>query len=113
MVTATMSMTRAEAEEFLFYEAQLLDERRYDEWLDLFDPEGIYWIPMQDGTNPKLEPSVLFDDTALRAQRVHQLLREPHYAQMPPSRTLRSLTNVRVEASVHDDYDAVVRCNLL
>ncbi len=112
MSEPTATITRQAAEDFLFQEAQLLDDRHYDDWLKLFHPQGIYWIPMRDGTNPKLEPSILYDDSGLREQRVHQLLREPHYAQMPASRTLRAITNVRVIPDVPDGVDAIVRCNL-
>ena len=32
-------------EQFLFQEARLLDERRFEEWLSLFSDDGVYWIP--------------------------------------------------------------------
>jgi 3-phenylpropionate/cinnamic acid dioxygenase small subunit len=113
MPTLNSAMTREEAEEFLFREAELLDDRRYDDWLPLFHPDGIYWMPINDGTDPTLEPSILYDDAALREQRVHQLLREPHYAQIPASRTLRSITNVRIKPDLAPDGSTIVRSNLL
>src|SRR5689334_25419037 len=39
------SLSRQQAEEILFEEAQLLDERRYDEWLALLTDDAIYWVP--------------------------------------------------------------------
>ena len=36
-----------EVHEFLCAEADLLDERRYDEWLDLLDDDVAYWVPMR------------------------------------------------------------------
>ena len=35
-------------ERFLFHEARLLDERRFDDWLALFAPDGWYWVPLED-----------------------------------------------------------------
>jgi 3-phenylpropionate/cinnamic acid dioxygenase small subunit len=105
-------LTRGEAEAFLYREARLLDERRLEEWLELFTPDGVYWIPIADGTDPAREPSILYDDGKLRAQRVHRILHQPHHAQHPPSRTVHSVTNVEVEDGAGTD-EALVRCVLL
>src|SRR2546426_5482374 len=34
-------------ESFLYHEAELLDERRYEEWLALLDEDVRYWMPMR------------------------------------------------------------------
>src|SRR5262249_50847346 len=60
--TPTVALTRQQAEDFLYHEARLLDERRFEEWLELFTADGLYWLPMDDGTDPTLEPSILFAD---------------------------------------------------
>ena len=36
-----------EVEQFLYHEAELLDERRYEEWLTLFTDDVRYWMPMR------------------------------------------------------------------
>src|SRR5262249_4006036 len=36
-----------EVEEFLYREAELLDARRFDEWLALFTEDARYWMPMR------------------------------------------------------------------
>jgi 3-phenylpropionate/cinnamic acid dioxygenase small subunit len=108
-----MNLTRSQAEDFLFHEARLLDTRSYDEWLTLFTDDGVYWLPMADGTDPSLEPSVLYDDSKMRAMRVHQLVRKRnHYAQVPTSRTLHSVSNVMVAPGERDD-EVLVRCNVM
>jgi benzoate/toluate 1,2-dioxygenase beta subunit len=107
-----MELHRSEAEDFLFLEAQLLDSRDYEQWLRLFTPDGIYWIPMEDDVDPELEPSVLYDDTRMREMRVHQLLHKPHYAQQPRSRTVHAISNVTVAAAEQAD-EAIVRCNVM
>src|SRR3546814_11557379 len=33
-------------EDFLSYEGELLDERRFDEWLELFTEDARYWMPL-------------------------------------------------------------------
>lgn len=104
-------LTRAEAEDFLYCEARLLDERQFEEWLKLFTGDGLYWIPMDDNGDPEKDPSVLYDDALTRRQRVYQLLHQPHYSQMPPSRTIRFISNVEVSDGEKEDT-CVVRCNV-
>ncbi len=102
----------ANAEQFVYRECRLLDERRLDEWLALFTEDGIYWLPSSDHAHPEQEPSLVYDDTVQRTKRVHQLLRESHLAQMPPSRTVHLVSNVEVEEG-EAPLTVVVRCNVL
>jgi 3-phenylpropionate/cinnamic acid dioxygenase small subunit len=105
------AITRHEAEDFLFHEARLLDEGRFEDWLRLFAKDGTYWIPLDEYADPKHEPSILYDDGPGREWRVHQLLHQPHYSQMPRSRTVHFISNVQVEPEQANGA-AVVRCNL-
>ena len=107
----TMVISRNEAEDYLYREAAILDQREYDRWLTLFTDDGIYWLPMEDDGDPHLQSSILYDDTKMRAMRVHQILRKSHYAQMPKSRTVHSISNVIVEAINYDD-ETEVNCVL-
>jgi len=104
-------LSRQEAEDFVYREARLLDERRFEEWLELFTPDGLYWIPIDENSDPEKEPSVLYDDSATRGQRVYQLLHQPHWSQMPPSRTLHLVSNVRV-ADDQAPGNCVVHCHV-
>jgi 3-phenylpropionate/cinnamic acid dioxygenase small subunit len=101
--TPTVQLTRQQAEDLLYREARLLDERHLEDWLELFTADGLYWIPMDDGVDPTLEPSILFADADERKLRVYQILHQPHYAQMPPSRTARVVANVEVAPAERDD----------
>ena len=93
-----MNLTREGAEAFLIEEARMLDEGRFDDWLKLFSPDGIYWLPMIDGSDPEREPSVVYDNAKAREQRVFSLTHAAHYAQRPPSRTIHFISNVQVES---------------
>lgn len=104
-------LTRAEAEAFLYAEARLLDEDRLEEWLELFTGDGIYWIPSNEGSDPEVETSILYDDAEQRAKRVYQL-RHGHLSQVPHSRLVHFITNVEVVAGGPGD-EAEVHCNLL
>ncbi len=50
-------------ETFLCHEADLLDQRRYETWYDLFTDDGLYWVPIGDeADDPARAVSVAFDD---------------------------------------------------
>jgi len=101
------AITRAEAEDFLYLEAQLLDERRLDEWLDLFTEDGIYWLPIDPASEPKRHLSIVYDNALRRQERVWRLLHTEAPSQSPASRTQHFVSNLRVEPG--PDGEAIVR----
>jgi len=110
-VTGVVALTREDAEGLVYHECQLLDERRLDEWLELFTEDGVYWLPTSDLDRPE-GASAMYDDALQRKKRVHQLLREPRLAQTPPSRTVHLISNVQIDQS-DGSSEATVRCNVL
>lgn len=95
-----------EVAEFLYAEAELLDERRFDEWLDLFTEDARYWMPMRQniplGQEDRENTSDMsgiswFDEgkTTLRS-RVEQIKTGMHWAEEPLSRVCHMVSNVRV-----------------
>lgn len=82
---------------FLFVEARLLDARQYDAWLALFASDGTYWVPLREGQpDPESELNILYDDAGRLADRVARLNSGIAYAQDPPSRTARTISNIIV-----------------
>ena len=109
-----------EIERFLVDEAALLDEGRFHEWLDVLAAEIRYWMPAQvNRTRRERDRRIdgrdalpYFDETweHLR-QRVARLDTGIAWAEEPPSRTRRLVTNFRI---THAPGDAVrARTNLL
>ena len=85
-------------EQFLFREARLLDERRFAEWLALWSPEGMYWIPRAHGqASPYDHISIAWEDAMLRDVRVGRLLHARNWSQLPPTRTARLIGNVMID----------------
>lgn len=103
-------MTVADAEAFLYREVRLLDERRLNDWNDLFTEDGVYALPFTIDADPELDSMLLYDMPLQRRMRVHQLLRYEHLAQSPPSRTVHVVNNVEVEDG---SDEIVVRCNMV
>lgn len=89
----------AGVEAFLVAEARLLEERRWDDWLALFAPDGWYWVPIEEGqADPRHTVSLIYDDRRLLETRVRRLADGRLHAQTPPSRTSRMIANPTIEA---------------
>ena len=87
-----------EVEALLYREARLLDERRFDEWLELFTQDAVYWVPAGgDAPDPAQHVSLVYDDRQRLELRVRRALSAQAWAQDPPSHTARAVSNVEVE----------------
>lgn len=96
---------RAAAEQALFHEARLLDDRRYRDWLDRFTPDCVYWVPLDLGGDPRRQVSYLLDDRRRMADRIGLLETGWAHAQNPPSRTVRTVSNVEAWPADSSDGD--------
>jgi len=116
-----------EVEQFLYREARLLDERRYDEWMALLADDVHYWVPTrrnrgQARTESRAdidrelsgpEELCFFDENKLTlVGRVVRLSTGQAWGENPPSRTRRFVSNVEVERAGADD-ELRVHSNLL
>lgn len=94
----------ADVEQFLYYEAELLDEWKLDEWLTLFLPDSHYLVPSL--SNPDLDSKqslyMIMDDYRRLSSRVHQYAGGFVWAENPHSQVQRMVTNVRI-VSQNDD----------
>ena len=117
---------KQEVEAFLYHEAELLDERRYEEWLELLAEDVRYWMPMRRNVKfGELEREFTregqdinwFDegkDTLTR--RVQQILTGVHWAEEPLSRLCHMVSNVQllhVRPSAADPAEVTVKCRFL
>lgn len=95
-------------ERFLFLEARLLDEARFEDWLALYTPTATYWVPSQPGqASPHDTVSVIYDDRRLLETRVRRLVSPGIHAQTPPSRTSRLVGNVSLAAPGAGDGEGI------
>ncbi|MEO8311509.1 MAG: aromatic-ring-hydroxylating dioxygenase subunit beta [Caldimonas sp.] len=84
--------------DFVVREARLLDDKRYDDWLDLWTDDGIYWVPLTpEQTDGIHHNSHLHEDKLLRTLRVERLKSPRAYSQQPPSRALHVLQVPTIE----------------
>ena len=114
-------LLKHEVEEFLFMEADLLDSRRYEEWLELLTDDIHYWMPVRRTTTARevdrefTEPGgVAFfdDDKRLLTMRIQRLSVGRAWAEDPPSRTRHFVTNVRILAMDGNEITVASNFNL-
>jgi benzoate/toluate 1,2-dioxygenase beta subunit len=101
-------------EAFLLHEAHLLDDRRFEEWMELFTPDGYYWAPASLGqTDPLNAVSLVYDDREAMQTRIRRLRHPRIHVQTPPSRTARLVANAFVEEADADGGACVVRSKFM
>jgi benzoate/toluate 1,2-dioxygenase beta subunit len=88
---------RSAIEAFLINEATLLDDRRFEEWRDLFDDDGYYWVPLKpEHVDPGAQAALFYDDREIMQTRINRLRHPFIHAQTPPHRTCHLVGNVTV-----------------
>jgi len=98
---------------FLYREARLLDERRFEEWQALFTEDGYYWVPTKpDQTDPLAQVSIFYDDQDSMRTRIQRLRHPEIHIQSPPSRTARVVSNIWLDAPPKD-ADILVKSTLI
>jgi 3-phenylpropionate/cinnamic acid dioxygenase small subunit len=130
MTETTERLDRAllmrEIEDFLYHEAELLDERRYQDWLALVAEDVRYWMPMrrnvkigeQEREFTRADHDINWFDEGKETleRRVKQILTGIHWAEEPVSRISHMVSNVQLlEAtpSVADAAEVAVKCRFL
>ena len=119
-------LLKDEIEQFLYQEAELLDERRFEEWLDFLTEDIRYWMPMRRNVKfGELDREFTreghdinwFDegkDTLVR--RVNQILTGVHWAEEPLSRVCHSVSNVQIldaTPSLSQPTEVSIKCRFL
>jgi 3-phenylpropionate/cinnamic acid dioxygenase small subunit len=118
---------KQEIEDFLYMEADLLDQREFRQWLDLLAEDLVYFMPIRrnvkfgqheerENTRQGEGISWFDEDKWTLGKRVEQILTGVHYAEEPLSRVTHMVSNVRlleVSPSVEEPAQVVVGCRFL
>src|ERR1700753_556637 len=113
---------KQDVEDFLYMEADLLDQRMFREWLDLLAEDLVYFMPIRrnvkfgqhaekENTRQGEGTSWFDEDKWPLGKRVEQILTGVHYAEEPLSRVTHMVGNVRlldVRPSVEEAQDVTV-----
>jgi 3-phenylpropionate/cinnamic acid dioxygenase small subunit len=118
---------KSDIEDFLYAEADLLDERRFRDWLDLLADDITYFMPIRrnvkfgqhaerENTRQGEGISWFDEDKWTLTKRVDQILTGVHFAEEPLSRVCHMVSNVQIRSaapSVEDPREVEARCRFL
>ncbi len=119
-------LLKNEIEEFFFQEADLLDERKFEDWLDLLTDDIRYWMPMRrnvksseldrEFTREGQDINWFDEGKETLDRRVRQILTGVHWAEEPLSRICHFVTNVQIldaAPSASDPTEVSAKCRFL
>jgi 3-phenylpropionate/cinnamic acid dioxygenase small subunit len=119
-------LLKQKVEDFLYQEAELLDERRFEEWLDLLADDVRYWMPMRrnvrfgelDREFTRAGQDINWFDEGKKTltRRVQQILTGVHWAEEPLSRICHMVSNVQilhVQPSLAEAAEVTVKSRFL
>jgi benzoate/toluate 1,2-dioxygenase subunit beta len=104
-----------EVEQFLYRQAACLDGKQWQDWIDLFTPDGIYWMPPDasyetwDG-----QPAIFAEDKNLMTVRMLRVLHPDAWSQRPLWETNHVVSNVRIrKANKNGDVEVTSRFHMM
>ncbi|MSQ20253.1 MAG: phenylpropionate dioxygenase [Betaproteobacteria bacterium] len=99
------SVTQQDVIRLVYREARLIDEKRFDEWYDLFAEDAYYWVPLThdqpDGLN---HTSLAWEDKLLLKLRLERLKNSRSYSQHPVSRCVHVLQQPEIELAERERW---------
>lgn len=119
-------LLKYEVEEFLYQEAELLDERRFEDWLDILTEDIRYWMPIRrnvkfgeldrEFTRQGQDINWFDEGKDTLTRRVNQILTGVHWAEEPLSRICHTVSNVQIREATPSASEAAevsVKCRFM
>jgi 3-phenylpropionate/cinnamic acid dioxygenase small subunit len=104
-VVATVALV-----DFVYHEARLLDEKRFDEWYELWTDDARYWMPLTRGQpNGEMFTSLFYEDKLLLRVRIERLRHPNAFSQQQPSFCQHVLQQPSVERADSQANEYVMR----
>jgi 3-phenylpropionate/cinnamic acid dioxygenase small subunit len=89
----------ADLVDFVYHEARLLDEQRFDEWYELYTEDARYWMPLTRGQPDGVShTSLMYEDKLLLRVRIERLKNPHSFSQQPRSHAQHVLQAPQVES---------------
>ena len=88
--------------QFLFHQAELLDQKAWGQYIDLFAGDGVYWMPVTpDQTEWMDSPSIFAEDKAMMEVRMGRVTHPNAWSQAPQWGTSHLIGSVVIESVDH------------
>jgi 3-phenylpropionate/cinnamic acid dioxygenase small subunit len=86
-------------EQFLFHQSELLDEKQWGAYIDLFADEGVYWMPVTPEQTEWVDsPSIFAEDKRMMEIRMGRVTHPNAWSQAPQWGTSHLVGNVVMES---------------
>jgi 3-phenylpropionate/cinnamic acid dioxygenase small subunit len=92
-----------EVEQLLYAQAELLDAKQWQAWMDLFSDDGIYWMPARpEQTEWESSPSIFIEDKPMMEIRKGRVTHPNAWSQAPLWETNHLVSHVALEEATKD-----------
>ncbi len=89
-----------EVEQFLYLQAELLDAKQWQTWMDLFDEQGVYWMPVERSqTEWEGSPSIFAEDKLMMEIRKGRVTHPNAWSQAPMWETNHLVSHIAIESA--------------
>jgi 3-phenylpropionate/cinnamic acid dioxygenase small subunit len=103
-----------EVEQLLYLQAELLDGKHWQAWMDLFTPDGIYWMPVApEQTEWESSPSVFIEDKLMMEIRKGRVSHPNAWSQAPQWETNHLVSHVALESLLGDTIQVRSRFHMM
>ena len=104
-----------EVEQFLYRQAELLDTKQWQPWIDLFTPDGVYWMPPEPSSQTwEGQPAIFAEDKNLMTVRMKRVLHPDAWSQRPLWETNHVVSNVVIrKVSKTGDVEVTSRFHMM
>lgn len=101
-------------EQFLYRQAELLDTRQWQAWIDLFTDDGVYWMPPEPShTTWEGMPAIFAEDRNLMTVRMKRVLHPDAWSQRPLWGTSHVVSNVVIEKAMNREVHVRSRFHMI
>ena len=92
----------ADVTRFLWAEADLLDARAYDDWLELWTEDGLYILPIGEGEDYANQLNLCYDNAKMRRDRIARFQQGFSISSAQPAVTVRTVSRIVIERAEGD-----------
>ena len=112
--TAATIDTLREIEQFLYRQSELLDAKLWQDYIDLFTDDGVYWMPVTpEQTEWEGSPSIFAEDKHMMEVRMGRVTHPTAWSQAPMWATSHVIGNVVIEAEAPGEWQVRSRFHMM
>jgi 3-phenylpropionate/cinnamic acid dioxygenase small subunit len=112
--TGATTDTLREIEQLLYRQSELLDAKLWQDYIDLFTDDGVYWMPVTpEQTEWEGSPSIFAEDKHMMEVRMGRVTHPTAWSQAPMWSTSHVIGNVVIEAEAPGEWRVRSRFHMM